>query len=143
MGYSTDFDGELKFEKDLTGPLIAHLESILGEDVRDHPEWGMVDSFNHIDLEILEDYSGIRWNGTEKTRGMPDIIKFVIERMKIVMPDFGLIGELSAQGEDIEDRWVLLVNGDKVEVKEVVICGSRIICPHCEEVVIVEEAEDA
>jgi len=40
MGYNTDFKGELKFIPELKASQLAYIQGILGEDCRDHPEWG-------------------------------------------------------------------------------------------------------
>lgn len=62
MGYSTDFKGELKFTRELTGSELATLKGILGEDCRNHPDWDAKNLY-HMDLEMLEDFSGIKvWN---------------------------------------------------------------------------------
>ena len=142
MGYSTEFKGELKFANDLTGPQLAHLAGFFGEDCRDHPECGAPDLY-YIDLELSPRYSGIVWDGSEKTSGMLEIVRLIIKEMRKVVPDFGLDGEFIAQGEDTEDRWVLVATGCHVERKELIISGPKVICPHCAGLVVVEEAKTA
>lgn len=119
MGYTTSFKGELQFNRDLLGSELAHLNKVLGKDVRDHPEWDAPQSLYHLDLELTEDYSGIKWNGAEKTYGMVDAVNFVIEWMRKVAPDFSLQGELEAQGEEASDRWVLFCDADGAVEAEV------------------------
>lgn len=133
MGYSTRFQGELKFTKELTASQLAHLKTMLGEDCREHPEWGTKDLY-HIDLELTDDFSGLKWSGAEKTYGLEKTTNVVIDQMQKKWPDFGLSGQLAAQGEDVEDRWVLTIKADgratKVKTPPV---GKKITCPHCEE----------
>lgn len=133
MGYSTDFTGELKFSEELKAGQLAFLNTILGEDCRDHPEWDVEKDLYGIDLDLLEDFSGLVWNGAEKTYDMDKLIETVIKVMRTRWPKFSMDGKLLAQGEDIDDRYEIHVNGERVEIKNVVIEGTKITCPHCEE----------
>lgn len=40
MGYTTEFEGVLKFKHELSVSQLKRLGEMLGEDSRDHPEWG-------------------------------------------------------------------------------------------------------
>ena len=117
MGYSTDFRGTLEFTHELTASQLAYLNIILGEDCREHPEWqadinAVSDhKLDYIDLELATDFSGIRWNGAEKTYSMTECVNLIIRLMQKRWPDFGLEGKLEAQGEDWDDRWFLVVDG--------------------------------
>ena len=112
MGYTTEFKGELKFKKELTGAQMKHLGKYLGKDRRKlgwegmaaHEKYG---SWCHIDLEFNDDYTGLRWDGSEKTYEMCRIIEFLTDRMREKWPEFELTGELFAQGEDSDDMWRL------------------------------------
>jgi len=148
MGYSTDFTGELKFHRELKASQIAELNKYLGKDRREIG-WGDDEKayktgggyWYHINLEFTDDYSGLKWNGSEKTYDLQHIVNFLIARMKEKWPDFRLVGELSAQGESVEDRWVLKMNNNVAEKIMVQITGDVIICPHCESKIVVAEAE--
>jgi len=131
MGYHTAFRGELKFTKELLASQIAYLQTILGEDCRDHPEWNTRNLYC-IDLELNVDYSGIGWDESEKTYDMDLLVELVIRLMQERYPDFGLEGKLSASGEEFDDRWELVVENNMVERREVVIEGTVIECPNCE-----------
>lgn len=109
MGYNTDFKGELKFVGELNQMALATIKTFLGEDYRNHPEWGNYD-LTYINLEFLDDFSGLRWDGNEKTYCMVDCVNLIIENMRKKYTDFGLTGELLAQGERIDDRWKLIIN---------------------------------
>ena len=141
MGYSTDFKGELKFNRELLASDLAFIKSFFGEDVRDHPEWGKLDLY-YIDLEFNEDMSGVKWDGSEKTYGMVEQINLITREMRKCRADFRFVGQLNAQGEDVEDRWTLIINeqglAEKVRVK---IGGAISRCPHCEGKIVVNELE--
>ncbi len=120
MGYSTQFKGVLKFGSELTVPMLTKLENILGEDVRDHPEWDVPKDLwmTYIDLETTEGYTGLRWTGDEKTYGMEHAISLIVRLMREDFPDFSLTGKLYAQGEEAVDVYTITVENDVVTVKE-------------------------
>jgi hypothetical protein len=130
MGYTTTFKGELKFTKELTASQLSKIKSYLGEDCRKHPEWG-TNGLTYIDLQLLDDFSGIRWDGSEKTYDLVDKVNLVIQLMKKEYPEFGLTGALMAQGEDIEDRWVLFMEDGEAVERETIIEGELVTCPDC------------
>lgn len=131
MGYSTDFLGTLTFTKELTAGQLATIKAMCGEDCRDHPEWEAEDLY-YMDIELTDDFTGLKWNGAEKTYGLEEIVNVVIKEMRKVWPDFGLSGSLSAQGEDVEDRWSLTIGDDGMAHKvPVVLTGKIVTCPHC------------
>jgi hypothetical protein len=111
---------------------------MLGEDCREHPEWDTKgERLYYIDL--TKDFSGIEWNGAEKTYDLDKLTNVVIREMRKKYPDFGLSGALAAQGEDVEDRWALVIGKDGFAQKQMVpIVGQKIRCPHCDEDFILE-----
>lgn len=138
MGYSTNFKGELKFTKELTASQLAAVKAFLGEDCRDHPEWGAKDLY-YVDLELTDDFSGLKWSGAEKTYGLEKIVNVVVTEMRKKWPDFGLAGQLNAQGEDQTDRWTLVMGNDGLaEKRKVPVVGEKIECPKCGEHFILE-----
>lgn len=140
MGYTTTFKGELKFTSELNAKQLAKVKSFFGEDCRDHLEWGGEGSY--IDLQLTDDFTGIQWDsGTEKNNGMVSHINVIIREMQKEMPGFGLSGQMIAQGEDPEDRWICKIeNGFAVE-KKVEIKGHKVKCPHCSETFFIETEE--
>lgn len=121
MGYNTDFQGALDFKTVPTLPELERLDDILGVDLREHPEFQQFGSagLTHVDLEVNE--AGIVWDGSEKTSDLTEKINVVIRYMQAEFPRFGLIGQLEAQGESQDDRWILRIGPDgfaeRLEVK--------------------------
>ena len=146
MGYSTNFTGELKFTEELTGSELAALKGFLGQDRRSIGfnndsiyEGGKYGSYwYHIDLEFLDDFSGIKWNECEKTYDLDCIINWLLDKSGV---DFGLTGELLAQGESYDDRWRLAIVDGKAKRIDFPRIGDKITCPHCEEEFILEETK--
>lgn len=131
MGYSTNFKGELHFTREATASQLAALKAMCGEDCRDHPEWGTKDLY-YLDLELNDDFTGIRWDGSEKTYDLDKLVNVVLTEMRKKWPDFGLTGTLSAQGEDVEDRWALTIGEDGMAHKlPLAPTGTIVTCPHC------------
>lgn len=133
MGYSTDYTGVLLFNQIITGPMLARLGKILGEDMREHPEVKVVGDFCHLDLEVVCDYSGLKWNGAEKSYAMDDQIKTVINHMQEEYPDFMVYGTLACQGEEASDRYDLSVEGGEITRQEYTVTPTQGECPHCGE----------
>ena len=130
MGCTTNFKGTLKFKKELTSSQLAYLNNILGEDCREHPEWNTTDLY-HIDLKLSDDFSGMKWKGTEKTYDMDKLVNVVIREMRKQYPEFAVTGKFVAQGEDIDDRWELVIENGFAVKKEISLTGKIIECPHC------------
>jgi len=163
MGYSTDFTGVLKFNQDILGRDIAYMQKIFGEDCRDHHEWReayeslpFYDTENnyggisggggltYMDFEMNDDYDGIQWNGKEKTYDLVDKINLFIALMRVRIPDFGLEGILSAQGEEFDDRWQLFIDEDGwAKRRKLIPEGEVVTCPHCENRFIPSETIDS
>ncbi len=142
MGYNTTFKGTLTFVHDVTAKQIAALQKMFGEDCREHPEWG-AKHMTYIDLRLNEDMSGIEWDdATEKTYDLTEKVNLVIRVMREKWPEFALSGVLLAQGEDITDRWKMVVteHGGAAKV-EVQVVGQKVTCPHCDGEFIVEMEE--
>lgn len=138
MGYSTDFAGVLTFKNVLNAPQIARLSDVLGADIRDLPE-DVTKFFKeahfedyHIDLEFTSEFDGLKWNGCEKTHGMVQAINGIILYMKHLYPDFGLEGEMVAQGERIKDRWkIKMISNDALKFPIDMDMSKYVECPEC------------
>lgn len=137
MGYSTTFIGELKFKEELIASELAYLKKFLGKDRReigfsgDDAYESEDEYWYHINLELLDDFSGIKWNGSEKTYDLGCIVNFLTKQMRKIKPDFEFTGEMQAQGEDAEDRWVLKMKDGKAIKVDLEIELKECECPHC------------
>jgi hypothetical protein len=142
MGYTTNFNGTLKFTRELTGSEIATVSKFLDEDCRDHPEWEDSAGLTQIDLEFSGDFDGLKWNGMEKTYDLVDKVNLVITNVRKEIPDFGLTGTMHAQGERFSDRWILAIGKDGFAHKvDIPTPDDMITCPHCEEAFSLSEIE--
>ena len=81
MGYSTEFIGELLFTKELKASEIVKIKSFLGQDCRNHPEWN-AKQLTYIDLEFTDDFTGLKWDGSEKTYDLVEKVNLIIDIMK-------------------------------------------------------------
>lgn len=130
MGYTTKFKGELKFTKEPTLEQLRALRAMFGECCEKHKDWN-APGLGYVDLELTQNLSGLCWNGAEKTYDLDKIVNVVLAQMRTKWPDFGLSGALSAQGEDIEDRWSLTIGDDGLAHKIKIGVGTIVRCPHC------------
>lgn len=138
------FKGILKIEPELKASQLAHLKKFLGEDLRDHHEWEKNEYYHQlhycIDLELTDDFTGLRWNGMEKTREMVAQVNYIISQMKKVCPEFKLSGKFEAQGYEPEDLWELVIDENGLAKKlETPPAGTKITCPHCEKIFFYNE----
>lgn len=132
MGYTTEFKGKLEFVGDYGVQLLREIKQYLGKDMRElDPEWAKANNVTYIDLELTEDLDGIEWTGVENTYGMVASVNWLIQRLRKEWPAFTLKGELQAQGEAADDRWVLRIkNGLAVKVANPPK-GTKATCPDC------------
>lgn len=130
MGYSTEYRGEMKFSKELTASEIAKVNKFLDEDCRDHPEWKNSKNLYYVNLKFNEDYSGLEWDGSEKVDDLTNYINLIIDNIDI--KDFGFKGKILAQGEDIDDRYEIIIKDGRAFHKDIKPSGEKTTCPHCE-----------
>lgn len=136
MGYSTKFQGVLKFTHEPSIPQIRVLREMEGVDSRNVGVKGA--HWYYLDLVVTDELDGLQWNGAEKTGGMDEQVRYVIAEMRKQWPEFGLTGEMRAQGEEPGDRWVLKVDGDVVKRIETPPKGVKATCPSCAHTFYVE-----
>ena len=133
MGYTTEFEGVLKFTSPLTAEQELYLIEMLGIDPNDKPELKQSAKLSYIQYDLVKDKSGIEWDGNEKFYYAENACNFIIENMKEKFPDFGLEGELLAQGEEFGDIWKLaIVDGiaKRIDLK----IDGHVTCPECSHV---------
>lgn len=135
MGYTTEFEGVLKFKHEISVPQVAKLNEFFGEDPNDHPEWKRRegDKYSYLQYELTKDMTGIKWDGNEKFYYAVEAINLIIDNMKAEFPEFELQGELLAQGEELGDVWKLEIVDGQATRKDIVMAGEIYECPHCDE----------
>jgi hypothetical protein len=111
MGYSTYFDGELRFTKEATADQLAALEKICSATFKDRAQ-GQAQRLYYLDLKVSNGLTGLVWDGAEKTHEMDMQVNAVLDKMREQWPDFGLQGQLDAQGEAPNDHWTLAIGED-------------------------------
>lgn len=136
MGYTTEFEGELKFTPELTTGQLKHLSDMLGEDVREHPEWHegfpAAKDLYYIQFELTKDFDGIKWDGSEKFYGAESCVNLLTYQMRKIVPEFRFTGTLKAQGEEFRDLWMLAISeSGRAYKQEIKIEGDIIECPDC------------
>ena len=131
MWYSTNFEWKLTFVGDVTVKQLQKLNTYLWEDCRSHKDWSACGKYSYINYSLLEDFSWIVWDGSEKSYDMVETLNFVLEEMRKEYPQFSLEWQLNAQWENIDDRWILVMEYWIAVERKVVMTGKKIQCPHC------------
>lgn len=133
MGYTTQFSGTLKFPEDMSLKMLRKIKPLMGIDSRDRDDAPNAD-WTHMQFEVTEDMTGIKWDGSEKFHDAVDAVNWLTDKMREDFPKFKFSGRLDAQGEAIGDVWVLRIcdNGD-ADALDTPPAGEPIECPHCGE----------
>jgi len=131
MGYNTDLEGVLTFKNEMTIEQLKELQKFLGENPDNHKDWIRPAKNSYIQFEITDDYSGLKWDGNEKFYYIPEAVNIILDNMRIKFPDFELEGEMLAQGEEILDRWKLVIEDGRAVRKDIPFNGKVISCPDC------------
>lgn len=150
MGYSTTFEGVLRFKDPVTNEALGFLNTFLGKDRRDIGfkdesvyQGGKYGSYwYYIDFQLTDDFTGIKWNESEKAYDMEHIANWLTDMMRPLYPDFEFEGELLAIGEEQGDVWKLVMeDGIAVKKKMAFEVDSRIKCPDCGHIFKLQEQE--
>ncbi len=115
MGYTTEYSGELDIEPPLPAETVAAINEFCT--TRHDPGYTEEQPSIWCDWEVQPDGASIGWNGTEKSymmdKWLPILIRDFIEPTGSVVN-----GAMEAQGEDMGDRWTLVVTDNVVTRKE-------------------------
>lgn len=133
MGYTTQFQGKIKIEPELSAKQIKFIEGMHG-DMR----YFAPDDAKRLDIcwqqwELSADLDALEWDGNEKFYDADKCMEYVIGKCLEKWPDMKFNGIVQAQGEEFDDRWQLIVKDNTVSKKEVALKGRVITCPNCEE----------
>lgn len=135
MGYSTQFKGELKFTREPTAKELAFIKSMFHVDDEQAKELGLVgaEHISYVQFEFTDGFDGIRWDGSEKFYKAVEAVNFVIDNAKAHCNGLSLTGSLAAQGDEPDDRWILVIGDDgRATRSEQPVVGQKITCPHCQ-----------
>lgn len=141
MGYTTDFEGVIELDKPLTEEDNDFLMKFSGcrrmvRNICEHQygiegEWFVNDESTGVkdynkppktqpglwcQWKPTDDGKGIEWDGGEKFYESETWMKYLIEGF-LKPKGYKCNGEILAQGEEIHDRWRLIVKNNKVYVK--------------------------
>ena len=117
MGYTTQYSGRLKISTEMTIPLLKKLRKVLA--TRDARELSPYRHLSYIPVVLAEDMDHLI-ACEEDNQPMVEAINFIITQMREEFPDFALIGQLQARGEERDDNWTLVIGEDGLarEVKD-------------------------
>lgn len=123
MGYSTHYKGTIRiYNLDLERVRILNL--YLGKDKREivqHIPPGEDLPFTFFSVELNEEMTALQWDGAEKTYGMLEMLNFL---RLIAQLEFGEGDNMVCQGDEIEDRYILVVENNEV-IKRAIISESQ------------------
>lgn len=108
MGYTTKFHGQIKVDPPLGPAACAMLREF--SQTR-HCEIGQEWPSMYCQWVPTTNGDAIEWNGGEKFYGSLEWMRYLIENF---LQSYTLNGEIIAQGEDMMDRWLLVVKDNKV-----------------------------
>jgi len=145
MGYTTEFEGELLFTRPITVPELAYIKELFWIDDSDIKSRGLLTGMgkpHYVQFEFNADFTGIKWDGSEKFYNAVEAVNFIIQNIKKEF-GLGLTGQLLADGEESGDVWILAIGEDgwakRLEIPKV---GESVTCPHCEETFNLEPNND-
>lgn len=137
MGYNTYFKGSINFSRELTVPELRTIQEILDTDeIFDLAnKYGYAfranEKYNdYISVVINDDYTGLCWNGAEKTRNMVGALNVIMYAIRSKIPDLNFCGEMLASGEEAFDVWGIRIVDEFAERFEV-FGEQKVECPHC------------
>ena len=134
MGYTTDFSGGLKFNRELTHKEWMELKELGNYDSYQEGYKKYTDTpdtlpNSYLQWEPNSDGTQYVWNGGEKFYDYIHWLRWVIKHY-MKPHDLILNGEIRWQGEDMEDVGVIVVVDNKVTTRKLVI-ESLCECPNC------------
>lgn len=117
MGYSTDFFGVVKFDKQLTIDQKKELDDFAEARHGDNMEVDKGVPGYYCQWIPTEDGWGLEWDGGEKFYSYVEWLKYLIENF-FVPWGIKLNGEIEWEGEESGDLGKIIVTNNVVEVKE-------------------------
>lgn len=135
MGYTTRFDGRIKFDRPLTVPEFRRLEKMCDYSAQDD---GFLREFtdtpdtiptSYLQWQPTEDGEGLEWNGAEKFYDYVHWLRWLIKHF-FKPHSIVLSGALTYQGEEIGDVGRIEVRDNVVrQIKLEAVSLDK--CPNC------------
>ncbi len=139
MGYTTQFQGEIKITPELNASQIKFIKGMYG-DMRDwSPSNAKLLGLDYFQWELTDSLDSLKWDGGEKFYSADKCMEYIIEKSVEKYPELKFNGIIQAQGEEFNDRWQLIVKNNKVTRKDIELKGQKVTCPYCEEDFILED----
>lgn len=112
MGYNTDFKGQIQIEPPLNEHEWAYWTKFAEDDHREDK------SLPSAYCQWIPNIAGdaIIWDGNEKFYESDKWMKHIVSQLKETGHKCN--GTIIAQGEDIDDRWKLIVNDNNVTTQQ-------------------------
>tara|TARA_R110000744_G_scaffold380215_1_gene500200 strand:- start:2527 stop:3063 length:537 start_codon:yes stop_codon:yes gene_type:complete len=115
MGHSTNYTGTIRINN-LNLEKVRKLKTFLGADKRDLMRDGVITEAQmdlleysyFFDMELDEEMTALQWNGSEKTNGLENWLNLVGCALDL---DYQEGDSLLCQGEEIEDRYLIMIEG--------------------------------
>ncbi len=136
MGYSTDYAGEIRIAN-LNLDRVRTLQKYFGEDKRDLDPVPKVD-FYHFNIELNDELTALKWDGSEKTSYLEQMLNFLKEAAGL---EFQEGDQILAQGEEATDRYLITIENNTAVTKTIQV-GGFVHCPECDHRFIPGEAEE-
>ena len=116
MGYTTYFDGYLKFSRQLALDEKEDLDEIAEKDWRDDPE--RPDEYSYYCHWVSDKYGYyLKWDGGEKFYGYIEWLKWLIKKF-FAPKEIVLNGEVRWEGEEKGDIGKIIVKDNVITIKE-------------------------
>ena len=115
MGYTTDFEGEFKFNRSLTIAEKNELDEISEKDWRDDNSRPDYHSY-YCQWATNEEGTALGWDGNEKFYGYIEWLEWLIDNF-FEPKGIKLNGEIFWYGENPHDIGILVVKDNILEVK--------------------------
>lgn len=117
MGYTTEFDGRLDLNKELTAKDAKWLQEFSGTRHGGNMEHDKDKPGFWCQWVPTEDFKGIEWDGNEKFYDYVEWLEYLIENF-FAPKGYVLNGKLRYQGEEMHDAGWITVSDNIVSVRE-------------------------
>lgn len=132
MGYTTNFDGIIQFDRELTVEEFRELEDLASEPWESdyYKKFAETRPDSYLQWEPTRDGTGLEWNGGEKFYNYIEWLEWLMTHF-FEPKGIRCNGIVNWQGEEIGDLGKITVGNNVVTTEEIKI--DKIKCPNCGE----------